>query len=418
MHPSLNRNLIWIAAIALVASACAGGVDVGENPPESTSPTTTGPATAPAPTTTSNGGSATTDNRTPEVLFATEVWPTDWANTTIDLSELKLGIGSPDPRDLIRPLDEPAYETGSSAAEWMNDREIGISVSIGGLPRFYPLRILTSHEIVNDRVNDIPYSVTYCPLCNTGVVFDRRVGDQVLRFGVSGLLRNSDLVMWDSETVSLWQQITGEGIVGEFAGVELDVIPSAMLRWADFMDAFPEGEVLSRNTEFGFAYESNAYVGYTSRPAPIGSFFDAELDDRFPALERVVGVDVDDEVKAFPFSILERVRAVNDEIGGEPIAVWWAPTGAADNFDGTAVGEGRDIGTGIAFSRRLDGDVLTFEASEGTTFVDLETGSTWNILGAAISGPLEGSQLALAQHQNEFWFAWSAFHPGAAVADL
>lgn len=406
--------MIWVVAMCLFAAACAGGGDVTE--PTETGPTSTSvTTTAGSAATTGPPESATPDGRTPEVLFATEVWTTDWANTTIDLSELKLGIGSPDPRDLIRPLDEPEYETVTSASAWLNERETGISVTIGGLSRFYPLRILTSHEIVNDIVNGVPYSVTYCPLCNTGVVFDRRVEDQQLRFGVSGLLRNSDLVMWDSATVSLWQQITGEGIVGEFAGVELEVIPSAMLRWADFRDAFADGEVLSRNTGFGYAYESNAYVGYTSRAAPFASFFDAELDERFPALERVVGVDVNDEVKAYPFSVLEEIRTVNDEVGGTPVTVWWAPTGAADNFDGAAVGAGRDIGTGIAFSREVDGAVLTFAAAEGATFVDLETGSTWNILGEAISGPLTGSQLSLAQHQNEFWFAWSAFHPGAAV---
>jgi hypothetical protein len=112
---------------------------------------------------------------------------------------------------------------------------------------------------------------------------------------------------------------------------------------------------------------------------------------------------------------MEEARAVDDELGGEPIAVWWAPTDAADNFDGNRVGEGVAIGTGIAFSRDVDGHVLTFAANGDASFVDNETGSTWSMFGEAIAGPLAGNQLELALHQNEFWFAWRTFNPEAPV---
>lgn len=398
-----------VFTLALLAAACGGGGSDGTSPAEPADTTTT-----PPPQSTSAAGSPATSTLSADVELATAAWPTDWEQKSIDIGELKLGINTLDPRDVIRPLDNPQYEPVSDVA-WLVDREIGLSLEIDGSARFYPLRILTAHEIVNDEVVGVPYAVTYCPLCNTAVVFDRRVGERTLRFGVSGLLRNSDLVMWDDATVSLWQQIVGEGIVGEFSGTKLTVIPSSMIRWIDFATTHPEGEVLSRNTGLGYAYESNAYVGYSDRAAPFAQFFDAELDTRYPALERVVGVRIGDSSKAFPFSELASDRVVDDDLGGSPITVWWAPTDAADNFDGSAVGSGRSIGTGIAFSRQLDGDVLTFEASGSEEFTDLETGSTWSILGLATSGPLSGSRLSLVPHQNEFWFAWSAFNADAPV---
>ncbi len=427
----MRRGLILVAGLAVVAIVVAA---VGGGDPTTAAPTTEAgiPATSrppqpgttlpPAPTGTTIPPTVTVApipdaplGLDPDIAQLTAMWPTEWAISTIDLGELKLGIPAFDPRDRIRPIDAPTYESIESANEWLVDREIGVMLELDSVARFFPLRILTSHEVVNDEVDGVPYVVTYCPLCNTAVAFDRRVEGEVLRFGVSGLLRNSDLVMWDDRTTSLWQQITGEGIVGSFAGTQLDILPTATVRWGDFKASHPDGEALSQDTGFGFNYGSNSYVGYSNRTAPFNSFFDAELDERFPALSRVVGVRVGDLAKAYPFSVMANDRAVNDEIGGVAIAVWWAPTDSADNFDGAQVGSGASIGTGIAFLREVDGQVLTFAADGDEAFVDTETGSTWTLFGEAIAGPLVGTQLELAIHQNEFWFAWAAFNGGAPV---
>ena len=350
-----------------------------------------------------------------DLAFITGNWLTDWSNRNIDLSELKIGINTIDPRDRIVPLDGPGYETIESGNEWLIEREIGIQVDLPGGARFYPLRILTAHEVVNDEIDGFPFAVTYCPLCNTAVAFDRTVGGEVLRFGVSGLLRKSDLVMWDDATHSLWQQITGEGIVGAHAGVQLELLPSAIVTWEDFKERHADGITLSQNTGFPFNYGSNGYVGYSNRAAPFGNFFDEEIDERFAALERVVGVRVGDAAKAYPFSLISEKQTVNDEVAGVPVTVWWGDSDAADNFDGRAVGGGEAIGTGIAFLREVDGDLLTFSPVGPDTFQDAETGSVWSLLGLATSGPLEGTQLTTALHQNEFWFAWSAFNEGSPV---
>ena len=347
------------------------------------------------------------------IARASGAWLTDWTRRTIDLEELQVGIPSSDPRDSIPPLDAPEYESVRSAAAWLDDREPGVLFTEGDDSRFFPLRILTFHEVVNDTIGARPVVVTFCPLCNTAVVFDSRVDGEALRLGVSGLLRNSDLVMWDSATDSLWQQINGEGIVGAHAGAQLELLSSSVVRWGDFADAFPDGQVLSQQTGFSRNYGQNPYEGYSSSTRPF--LFEGDVDERYPALERVVGVTVTGDDKAFPFSVIAEAKVVNDVVGGRPIVVLWGAEDTADALDSSDITEGQSVGTGVAFFRTLDGQVLTFDSVGPDRFTDAETGSTWDLLGRAIDGPLSGSQLDGAVHRNDFWFAWSAFNPQAPV---
>ncbi len=346
------------------------------------------------------------------VESATEPWPTDWSRRTVDVSELLLGIGRLDPRDAIPPIDVPKFETIEAAGAWLTPNEPGALVQFGGEVRFYPLAILTRHEVVNDRFGDVPIVVTFCPLCNTAISFDRRVDGEVLRFGVSGLLRRSDLVMWDDRSTSLWQQITGESIVGELAGTHLELIPTAIVSYQDVAASFPDAVSLSPDTGFGIPYGINPYEGYSSRSEPYVPVGD-DIDDRFPALERVVGVDLG-EGKAYPFSVIAEEPAVNDEIDGTPIAVLWGGE-TLDALDQPRISQSRSVGTGIAFDRRVAGQTLTFSSVGEDLFSDVETGTTWNLLGQALDGPLAGERLEVVPHRNEFWFAWAGFFPGAPV---
>ena len=350
----------------------------------------------------------------PQLAAATGNWATDWSRRTIDLEELLIGIQAPDPRDIIAPLDDPVFESVTAADEWLEGREPGVLLEVEGIARFYPIRILTLHEVVNDVIAGRPVVVTYCPLCNTATAFDPTIDGRSARFGVSGLLRNSDLVMWDDQTQSLWQQITGEAIVGEWAGKRLEFLGSSMVRWADFKESFPSGEALSRDTGFNFPYGVNPYQGYSRRAAPF-PFFQGDPDPRFPALERVVGVTVDETSKAFPFSVIADEQAVNDEVGGIPIVVLWGAEDTADALDSGSITDGVAIGTGVAYERIVGGQTLTFTANGNDTFTDAETGTTWSLLGMALEGELVGSRLSIATHRNEFWFAWGAFFPDSDV---
>jgi len=420
----MRRFALIAAVFALVAAAC-GGSNAGSN--EAAEPDTTAPDSPVAAETTTvapvpeeaiiDEGDPSNVELPVQLTSVGEVWPTNWAKRTIDLNELAVGLNALDPRDLIRPIDEPIYEDVASADAWLEDPEPGIRLEVAGEAIFFPIRILTAHEIVNDQRGDIPFALTYCPLCNSAAAFDRRVDGQVLRFGVSGLLRMSDLVMWDDATVSLWQQITGEAIVGDMAGTQLDFLPASIVRWADFKAEHPGGDVLS--TASGtFDYGTNGYVGYSSRSAPFRPFFSGELDDRFEALSRVVGVRVADLTKAYPFETIQTERVVNDELGGVPLVVFWGAPDTADPLDAPVIAQGQAIGTGIAFDRRVDGQTLTFAPADDGTFTDQETGSTWSILGTSTAGPLEGTTLDPIIHLNEFWFAWAAFNEGSPVYGL
>ena len=335
---------------------------------------------------------------------------TDFDNRTVDLDEIRSGGV---PRDGIPPIDDPKFIEPEEADEWLEDNEPVIAMDIDGDARAYPLQILTWHEIVNDEFGDLPVAVTFCPLCNSAVAFEREVeGLGEVRLGVSGLLRHSDLIMWDDQTESLWQQITGEAIVGEMAGTHLTFLPSIIVSYDDFKQDHPDGVVLSRDTGHNRQYGNNPYVGYDDIDS--SPFMFNELpDDRLSAMERVLVLELNDEPIAYPFSRLEDHPVVHDEVGGEPVVVFWSE-GTTSALDETSIADSRDVGSAAAFNPVLDGDELTFVFEDGE-FRDEQTGSTWSMLGRATSGELEGEQLEEHISGQHFWFAWAAFQPETEI---
>jgi hypothetical protein len=357
----------------------------------------------------------TVDDRYDLLVQITSDWTTNWERHTVPYTELLAG----QLRDRIRSIDAPVFESLDSAGEWVEDNEPVLVYEGESVARAYPLQILTLHEIVNDVVADVPVAITFCPLCNSAVVFDRRLNGEVLEFGTSGLLRNSDLVMYDRTTESLWQQFTGEGLVGDLAGQRLTMLPSSLVSFANFRDAFPDGEVLSRDTGFPFSYGLNPYVGYDTFQHSLsqqGNFalFAGEVDDRLSAVERVVSIAFEDGVSvAYPVSDLAEVGIVNDSPGGHDVVVFHV-AGTSSALDGDLVATGRDVGATGVFDPNLNGEKLTF-SKDGDTIVDDQTGSVWNVLGQAIEGPLSGDALTPTVHGDHFWFSWAAFHPDTII---
>lgn len=338
-------------------------------------------------------------------------WRTDFSRQTVPLSEI---VSGGPPKDGIPAIDRPRFETVQSAHRWLDAREPVIVVEHDDSARAYPLQILVWHEIVNDRIGNLPIAVTFCPLCNTALVFDRRHAGRLLDFGTTGRLRHSDLVMYDRQTESWWQQATGEGLVGALAGDTLRMIPSQTVSWEEFRRQHPAGLVLSRKTGHDRAYGRNPYAGYDAPTgSPIADFFRAKIDRRLPAMERVVAVRLKTEAAAYPFSRLREARVVNDIVGGTPIVVLWAP-GTASALDRGRVAEGRDVGATGVFDRRVGGRTLTFEW-RGGAFRDAETGSIWTLTGRAVAGPLRGSRLQPVAAGDFFWFAWAVFRPDTRV---
>ncbi|MEX2375566.1 MAG: DUF3179 domain-containing protein [Dehalococcoidia bacterium] len=344
----------------------------------------------------------------PEPRFTREGWTTDFSRHIVPLAEIE--PGGP-PKDGIPPIDDPRFVSVAEAGEFLLDMEPVIVVQHGGATRAYPLQVLMWHEIVNDVIQEEPIVVTYCPLCNTAIAFSRHLNGDVLDFGTTGNLRHSDLVMYDRQTESWWQQITGEGIVGELAGARLEVMASGIFAFADVRDAHPDALVLSTETGFQRPYGANPYLGYdTGSPFR----FDGSVDDQLFANERVVSVLLDEEAVAYPFGILRQEQVVNDEVGGAPIAVFFQP-GALSPLDAEVIGESRAIGTGVVFDRRVEDRTLTFQVQGDEMIVDEQTESTWDIHGRAIRGDLAGTQLEPVVHGNHFWFAWAVFQPDSRV---
>ena len=341
--------------------------------------------------------------------FDTRGWLTDFSRHSVPFQEIF--SGGP-PRDGIPPIDNPKFATLEEGDEFLGPLEPAISFELNGEAKAYPLQILIWHEIVNDVVGGTPVAVTFCPLCNSAIVFDRRLDGVTHRFGTTGNLRNSDLIMWDRETESWWQQFTGEGIVGELTGKKLTFLPATIISWEAFKNANPDGQVLSRDTGFSSNYGENPYVGYDRVDNPPFLFF-GDLDGRLPPKERVVSVTVGEVDAAFPFSVLEKERAVNHKVGDRNLAVFFKP-GTVSALDGRLIRDSDDIGAAGLYDARLDGRVLTFEF-DGGEIVDAQTGSSWNILGQAVSGPLIGRKLEPIAHTNSFWFAIGAFKPDSKI---
>jgi hypothetical protein len=263
------------------------------------------------------------------------------------------------------------------------------------------------HEIVNDTVGETPVTVTYSPLCNTGIVFLGTIDGSRLTFGTTGLLRYSNLIMYDRESGSWWQQATGEGIVGEHAGRKLELLPAAVLPWQLVEEQYADAEVLSRESgNAGWPYGSNPYEGYDTSLRPF-LYRGPELEERLSPMERVLAVQIEDEEKAFTYSQLRREKVHTDTLAGEEIVLFWQP-GTASPLDSTLLASGRDVGSAQAFYPTAAGRRLAFY-HDGEHIRDRETGSIWTISGKSVQGELEGSQLSSPLTINHFWFSWHAF---------
>jgi hypothetical protein len=345
-------------------------------------------------------------------------WKTDTLKKTVPLSEFKVAV----PKGAFPVLNHPTFLGAHQGQQVYFKHEPVISVTVNGQTKAYPLNVLTVHEIANDTLGGVPILVTYCPLCNASVVYDRRLlhqgQERLLGFEVSGMLRQSDMVMFDRQTETWWQQLTGDGLVGELAGAELTVIPSLVISVEEFFQRFPKGQILSRETGIAGAdkrYGLNPYAGYDEpQGSPYEAFFDKDkVDKRLPPMERVVDVESKGKRKVYPFSAIAQKGVINDTFNGKNIVVFYK-SGTVSVLDEKEIRKSRNIGSATLFNAELEGQKLTFR-KKGEHFVDKETGSTWDITGHAVAGPLKGKQLRTERHSNHLAFAWLAFYPESEI---
>ncbi len=345
-------------------------------------------------------------------------WSTDTTKRTVQLSEFTVAV----PKGAFPVLNYPKFISAGPVLHTYFLHEPVISIAINGKAKAYPLNILTVHEIANDTMGGIPILVTYCPLCNSSVVYDRRLQHQsrerLLTFQVSGMLRNSDMVMFDTQTETWWQQLIGDALVGELAGAKLSVIPSLVISVEEFFQRYPQGQILSRETGVPGAaksYGQNPYPNYDKlRGSPYETFFDpSKIDKRLPPMERVVDVESKGKRKVYPFTVISKKEVINDTFYGKHLVIFYK-SGTVSVLDEQNINKSRNVGSATLFNAVLDGQKLTFQ-KKGDLFKDGQTGSTWDITGRSLAGLLKGKQLRIEPHSNHFAFAWLAFYPDSEI---
>lgn len=282
----------------------------------------------------------------PAIGQSVKWWRSEWPNTdfsvhSIDYSEIL--SGGP-PKDGIPSIDNPKF-VPVTAENDLAPTEPVVGLVIGGEARAYPLRILTWHEIVNDVIGGKPVTVTYCPLCNSAIVFDRTLDGKVLEFGTTGKLRNSDLVMYDRTTESWWQQFLGEAIVGELTGKKLKMLPSRLESWERFAARHPEGSVLVPGNENIRSYGQNPYDGYDSSAVPF--LYRGEMPEGIEPMARVVAVGQ----TAWSMTLLRESGKIES---GDLVLTWEAGQNSA--LDHRTISKGRDVGN-VVVQQRKNGEL-------------------------------------------------------------
>lgn len=304
-------------------------------------------------------------------------------------------------KDGIPSIDNPQFLNASNVYSIDTD-ELVIAVKIGDEVRVYPHNIMNWHEIVNDKVNDVPICVTYCPLTGTAIGWQRMVNGKETTFGVSGLLYKNNLIPYDRETDSRYSQMLISGVKGKQGGKQLNTISVIETKWGTIRNAYPQAQVLSRQTGFDRNYDRYPYGSYKESDDQF--LFPVEnRDDRLPNKQRVHGIGIDSSYVTYPIkSFGNEIEVINDEFNGKPYVVFGS---SSDNIVESYVRE------------RLQGEVLTFEPVQNSYPVVMKSqnGTEWNIFGEAVSGPLKGHQLTSTLSYNGFWFAFADFFPGLVI---
>ena len=330
----------------------------------------------------------------------------DQPQPLIDLSEIR-GVVPP---DAIPALEDPAFEPAADV-DWLAAVEPVLALEVNGDARAYPLRIMTWHELVNGTVGGVPVTVSYCPLCNSAVAYDRRVGDRILDFGTSGALLNSSLVMYDRQTESLWSHYTGQAVAGHLVGAELDLIPVQTVSFEAFLASHPDGRVLSLDTGHFRQYGQNPYEFYDSNNRPF--LFSGPTDDRLEPITRVVALREGAAGAVIPNDLLAERRVVPFTFAGRELVALFEP-GTASALDTSLIADGRDVGATGVFERSVGGRLLDLSVADGGGFIDAASGVVYDILGRP-SGSGGTDALEPVEHLDTFWFAAAAFYPDAQI---
>ncbi len=344
-------------------------------------------------------------------------WKTDTTLRNVELSEIILLMT----RGGFPAIDYPKFIGKESGMTAFFKHEPVIAVVVNNEAKAYPLNMLTMHEMTNDSLGGLAILPTYCPLCNSSIVYNRTLkhNDKTynLDFEVSGMLRHSDMIMADKQTETWWQQLSGKGIVGELYEAELEIIPSMVISVEEFFTRYPKGKILSPNTGTSSEddYGTNPYVGYDNpENTPYKSFYKSDdINDRLPPMERIISVGENELYKIYPFSKLMEEGVINDNFNNNRFVLFYKSE-TVSILDQAEIAASKNIGSATVFYAELGGNFLNFEIKDNQ-IIDKNTKSTWDITGLCIKGKLKGKTLRPMIHGNHFAFAWLSFHPDSMI---
>jgi len=344
-------------------------------------------------------------------------WTTDTTNHIVDLSDLTIAAE----KDEIPTLDFPKFIHKSDKQFNFYEYEPVIAISYNGQTKAYPLSLLTMYELSNDSLGGEQLMITYCPMCNAAMVFNRKIKkdgkDYLLTFGISGLLMHNDMIMYDKQTKTWWEQLMGEAIVGDLAGTELKIMRALIISSKDYFDRYPEGLILSpenislivekhKHRPFHHLNHQNSSIDTTY-------FIPDKVDPRLPPLERVLDIHVEDHTMIYPFTAIAKKNVVNEIFDNMHFVIFYHKD-MVSVLDEDELSKSRRIGSATAFRSTLNGVNYTFHKKHNY-FVDNQTSSTWDITGYCRDGTLKGKQLMILPHSNHFAFAYLAFFPDAII---
>lgn len=340
-----------------------------------------------------------------------------WNKTNFEKRQVPLDeilSGGP-PRDGIPPIYNPTFESIAEASKWLPDSEPVLVFQEDKVAKAYPYRVLIWHEIVNDEYQGKSFIVTFCPLCNSAIIFNTHFDGKNHAFGVSGKLRNSDMVMWDHTTESWWQQLTGTAIIGDATGTQLEMLPSPAVSYGTFKETFPQGQVLSQNTEHSRPYGDNPYAGYEHSSRPF--LMQGAIDERLPALSRVIGIEWEGDFYTLPLSAMtdKKWAALPVKNGKTLLLFNLSPANAA--LSGRSIAASALIDHVTLWEPPNGEEIPEFTWNDGV-LQDKAQKLSWNAFGQGKNGDKVVTQLKPVNFGVHFSFAWLAFHPDSTFLKL
>ena len=312
---------------------------------------------------------------------------TCWAGA--DTSQIKNEIQYVLPRDAIPAIKNPEFVPAEEAG--LDDHEPVVGITINGESRAYSLYLLNHHEIVNDRIGDTAFAVTWCPLANLAVIYNREIDDKEYTFGVSGKLLKNTLVMFDYETESFWPIAYGEAVDGELTGKKLNSVPGCQkVPWGAWKKLHPDTLVLSFHGSRTIGYD--AYGGYHNNEET-GIFPAGNIDARLGIKTNIIGIEVGGKYKAYPFYLFKKTTIITDKFQGMNLLVY----------------RNSDTGTIKVYDRQVGEVVIDFEKNKSDT-TDNVTNTTWDLEnGVGIKGDMMGNALRPVNFLNVYWFVWADY---------